>query len=200
MKTTYQYKYNQSKTESSQPISSNRRGSQTISTQNRSRIGNNPLQNKGYLAKNEFSQKNIFNKSLQHNELLSLSPDANNYQQTEGRKTLRSCFKKKRTKTIDGKNDTSKKPELKMNINQSKDSKIPTPLEKDPKKRLNIITINRGINKEVISTPKNNFDTYSKNYSTSKITNKMQSKYTINSINSNKIIVTMKIKIQVIMK
>ena len=188
MKIAYQYKYNQSKIESSQPKSSNRRGSQTISTQYRSRIENNPLQNKGYLVKNDFSQKNIFNKSLQQNELLSLSTDGNNYQKTEGRKTLRSCFKKKRTKTMDGKNDTSKKAELKMNINQSKDSKVSHPLENEPKKRLNIITANRGINKEITSQPKNSFDTYSNNYSTnfSKITNKMQSKYTINSSNTER--------------
>ena len=87
MKTTYQSKYSQSNTETSQPILSTRRGSQTTSTQNNSRIGNNPQQNKGYQIKTDSSQGNIFNKNSQQNDLLSLSPESKNYQKTEGRTT-----------------------------------------------------------------------------------------------------------------
>ena len=68
MKNTYQLKYNQSNTETSQPVLSTRRGSQTTSTQYNSRIGNNPQQNKGYQIKTDSSQRNIFNKKTQQKE------------------------------------------------------------------------------------------------------------------------------------
>ena len=85
MKTTYQSKNSQSNIETSQPIASNKRGSRVISIQT-SRTGNNPQQNKDYRIRTDSSQRNIFNKNSQLNEVLSLSPESKNYQKTEGRK------------------------------------------------------------------------------------------------------------------
>ena len=186
MKNTYQFKYNQSNTETSQPVLSTRRGSQTTSTQYNSRIGNNPQQNKGYQIKTDSSQRNIFNKNTQQKELLSLSPENKSYQKTEGRKTLRSCFKKKRKKTVP-KKATDEKSELKININEPKVNNLVPAVESESKKNINIIPANRGINKEATSPQKNNFDTYTNKYTSNldKTANKIQSKYSTNE-NSSK--------------
>ena len=164
------------------PILFNGRGSQSQSTSYINSAGNNSQKSKSYLFKNDFSQKSIFNSGLKKNELLSLSPESKIYQKTEGRSTLKSCFKKKRKKIGDSKSDSDINDVLEMSENKTKISSAIPSTKNEPKKAIYIETTNRGINKQITTSPlKNDFDSYPKNYTSnySKTSNKSQNTYSI---------------------
>ena len=171
-----------------QPILFNKRVYQSQSTSYINSAGNNSQKIKNYLFKNDFFQNNIFNSSFKKNEILSLSPGSNNYQKTEGGRTLKSCFNKKEKKTLDPKSDSDINDFSDMSANKPKISNAFPSAINEQKKKIYIVTTNKGINKQAtISPPKNSFDIYRNNYTSNynKTDNKSYKNYSIYQNNTN---------------
>ena len=171
-----------------QPILFNKRVYQSQSTSYINSAGNNSQKIKNYLFKNDFFQNNIFNSSFKKNEILSLSPGSNNYQKTEGGRTLKSCFNKKEKKTLDPKSDSDINDFSDMSANKPKISSAFPSAINEQKKRIYIVTTNKGINKQTTtSPPKNSFDIYRNNYTSNynKTDNKSYKNYSIYQNNTN---------------
>ena len=112
---SYQLKNNQSNNDNSQQLLSGTRRAQNQSTPFNRLVRHNSLENRRNSIKSDFSQKD------------DVSPDRKNYQKSEGRKTLKSCFKKKRKKTVDPKSVNIK---IILDENSNKYT-----IEKEPKKK-----------------------------------------------------------------
>ena len=159
---TYQLKNNLSSNNNYQPISSTRRA-QNQSTPFNTYVRHNSLDNRRNSVKTDISQKD------------EVSPDRKNYQKSEGRKTLKSCFKKKRKKTVDPKSVNIK---IILDGNTNKYT-----IENEPKKNVRIVTTNKEINKEATSPKKTTVDSKENNsttYNNNKTDNKKQNNYSIN--------------------
>ena len=87
----YQLKNNLSNNDNSQPIVPSTKKAQNQPDPLNRYVRHNSLENRRNSIATEISQKD------------EVSPDPKNFQKTEGRRTLKSCFKKKRKKTIDPK-------------------------------------------------------------------------------------------------